>query len=261
MPFRFLSLVVLLCVSPLLQAADVVAEALKTQRPLISAIVHPELEKVPPPWTHYKGREVAQTMHWQGAPWLWRETREKEENVTRLLDELKLKAGMTVCDLGAGSGYHAIRIGERVKPDGRVIAVDIQEKMLELLKTRADRAGVDNILRVMGQFHTAHLPKDSCDLILMVDVYHEVSHPDHILRHTRDALKKDGVIALVEFRAEDDGVPIKPLHKMSKKQAVAEFEENGLKLVRSYDELPWQHLLFFARDEDWTAREPLQQAP
>lgn len=208
-----------------------------------------ENEKVPPPLTHYKGREIARTMHFTGAPWLIRDEREREERASEMIAALGVKPGQVVCDLGCGNGYHALMLSELVGKKGRVVAVDIQREMLALLEARAKEAKVENIKTMLSLPHDPKLEDNSLDLILLVDVYHEFSHPEHMLRAMRRALKKDGRIALVEFREEDLRVPIKPEHKMSKKQILTEFPPNGFKLVAEYDKLPWQHLMFFTRDD------------
>lgn len=207
--------------------------------------------------THYKGRAIAKTMHWLGAEWLLRETREKEENVSLLMESLGVEPGQTVCDLGCGNGAHTLLLAERVGPDGKVLAVDIQPEMLEMLRKRQEEAGHENIERILGDEDDPKLAAGSCDLILLVDVYHEFSDPEAMLGHMRRALKPDGRIALVEFRAEDPKVPIKPLHKMSKKQILKEYLPAGYRLMEEFDDLPWQHLMFFGRD-DGTA-EPVKK--
>ena len=206
--------------------------------------------KLPPPRREYEGRRIAQTMHWSGADWLLRETREKEENPRRLLAALDVKPGETVCDLGCGNGYHALKLAKMVGPTGKVIAVDIQREMLELLRARAEEAGIANIERVLGGLADPKLPPASCDLVLMVDVYHELSYPERVLGHVRRALRPGGRLALVEFRAEDPKVPIKKLHKMSKAQILKELVPNGFVLERECDELPWQHLMIFGRSRE-----------
>jgi SAM-dependent methyltransferase len=205
--------------------------------------------EIPPPLTHYKGREIAQTMHYLGAPWLTRESREREEDCTTLLKALNIKPGDTVCDLGCGNGFYALKMARLVGPRGKVIAVDIQREMLELLKDAAAVEKVDNIETVLGTLVDPKLPESSIDLVLLVDVYHEFSHPEQMLAAIRGSLKPSGRVALAEFRAEDPLVPIKPLHKMSKQQIMKEFPPNGFKLVQEFDELPWQHLMFFQRDD------------
>jgi len=202
----------------------------------------------PPALTHYKGREIATTMHYLGAPWLTRESREREEDSKTMLKQLGLKPGMAVCDMGCGNGFYTLPIAEAVGEKGKVFAVDIQVQMLRYLRKRAEKQKIDNIEYILGDLHDPKLPANSCDLILLVDVYHEFSHPVHMLEAMRKALKKDGQIVLVEFRAEDPNVPIKPLHKMSKKQILKELEANGYKLSKSFDKLPWQHMMFFKRE-------------
>jgi SAM-dependent methyltransferase len=199
----------------------------------------------PPALTEYMGRTIAQTMHWKGAGWLVRATREREENSARMIDLLDLEPGMTACDLGCGNGYHTLMMATRVAPDGKVVGVDIQPEMLVMLEKRASAEGVTNIETVEGELHDPKLPAGQFDLVLMADVYHEFSHPEQMLAAIRRALKPDGLAVLVEFRAEDPTVPIKPEHKMTKDQVVKELGANGFTLARSEDSLPWQHLLFF----------------
>jgi ubiquinone/menaquinone biosynthesis C-methylase UbiE len=204
---------------------------------------------IPPPLNEYKGRQIAQTMHYLGAPWLTRESREREEDCTTLLEALKIKPGDTVCDMGCGNGFYTLKLARLVGQRGKVIAVDIQREMLEFLKDSAAAEKVNNIETVLGTVVDPKLPPGSIDLLLLVDVYHEFSHPEQMLAAIRASLKPTGRVALAEFRAEDPLVPIKPLHKMSKAQIMKEFPPNGFKLVEEFDELPWQHLMFFERDD------------
>lgn len=197
----------------------------------------------------YMGRRLAPTMHYLGAQWLMRQTRESEEDPAALLDALQLSPGDTACDVGAGSGYHTLRMASLVGEAGHVYAVDIQPEMLELLQHSARAAGLDNVRAVHNTQSDTGLDPSTCDVILLVDVYHEFSQPAAMLQSMRDALKPSGVIALVEFRAEDPRVPIKELHKMSKAQIMKELPPSGLKLVREVNTLPWQHVMFFQRDD------------
>jgi ubiquinone/menaquinone biosynthesis C-methylase UbiE len=215
-------------------------------------------DKTPAPLTHYQGREIARTMHFTGAPWLVRDEREREERASEMIAALGVKPGQVVCDLGCGNGFHVLMLAELVGKKGRGIGVDIQREMLALLDARAKEAKIENIKTVLSLPHDPKLDENSVDLILLVDVYHEFSHPEHMLRAMRRALKKDGRIALVEFREEDIRVPIKPEHKMSKKQILTEFPPNGFKLAAEYDKLPWQHLMFFTRDD---AEEKAKRSP
>ena len=190
-------------------------------------------------------------MHYTGAPWLIRESRQREEDCERMLAQLGVKPGMTICDMGCGNGFYSLQLATMVGPQGRVLAVDVQPEMLKLLRQRMERAGIDNITPILGSYHHPRLPRGQVDLILCVDVYHEFSHPQHMLRAMRESLSPEGRIALLEYRLEDPEVPIKRLHKMSKKQINKEYPANGFKLVSEYDDLPWQHMMLFARDEAW----------
>ncbi len=224
---------------------------------LLPAIAHAQRktsqteDPLPPARTRYMGRQIAQTMTFHGAAWLIRSERESEERPSEALAELNLKPGMTVCDLGCGNGYYSLAMAKQVAPDGKVLAVDIQPEMLHLLELRSKEMNVQNIEPILGTPADPKLPANSVDLLLLVDVYHEFSHPVQMLAGIRESLKPKGLVALLEYREEDKSVPIKPLHKMSKKQILKEYTANGFKLARQYDELPWQHLMFFERDENW----------
>ncbi len=203
----------------------------------------------PPPLTEYKGRVIAQTMHWTGASWLVRHKREREEASTKMREQLALKPGMNVCDMGAGNGFHTMPMAEKIAPDGKVYAVDVQPEMIEMLKGNLKSKQITNVVPIVGLYHDPNLPEKSCDIILLVDVYHEFSHPEHMLIAMRKALKPGGQIVLVEFRAEDDSVPIKPEHKMSKEQIMKEMTTNGYKLTKEFNDLPWQHMMWFAAND------------
>ncbi len=206
-------------------------------------------DDIPPPLTHYKGREIATTMHYLGAPWLTREDREREEECSTLLKVLGIQPGDIVCDMGCGNGFYTLELARLVGKKGQVLAIDIQREMLELLRARAKEADVKNIRSILGTLVDPKLPDGGVDLILCVDVYHEFSHPEHMLKAMRKSLKPGGRLVLVEFRLEDPKVPIKLLHKMSKEQILKEIPANGYKLSDQFDKLPWQHVMFFQRDD------------
>jgi len=216
---------------------------------LLLAALNLPAQEVPPALTEYEGRVIARTMHWKGAEWLMRRVREEEEGPGKMREQLQVKPGMVVCDMGCGNGYHTLPLAEMVGEKGKVYAVDVQPEMIEMLKQNIERNGVKNIVPINGLYHDPKLPPNTCDMILLVDVYHEFSHPVQMLAGMRAALKPDGQLVLCEFRAEDKSVPIKPEHKMSKAQINKEMNANGFKLVREYDGLPWQHLMFFGKAE------------
>jgi len=200
---------------------------------------------IPPAPTHHMGREIAQTMHYTGAPWLVRESRQREEDCAMLLEALEIEPGQTVCDLGCGNGFYTLELARRVGPDGAVWAVDVQPEMLRMLAFNAGTARLSNIRPVLGTPIDPRLPAGRFDLVLCVDVYHELSHPEPMLQRIRESLAPGGRLVLAEFRGEDAAVPIKPLHKMTKAQVRAELEPAGFVLAREFDRLPWQHLMFF----------------
>jgi ubiquinone/menaquinone biosynthesis C-methylase UbiE len=193
------------------------------------------------------GRQYAQPMGVQGAPWLERAEREEEEEPDRALRLLKIAKGATVADVGAGSGYMSIRMAKIVGPMGRVYANDIQTGMLELLQKNVAKAKLSNVTPVLGTFDDPKLPVGALALVLMVDVYHEFSEPQAMLRHIHESLKPDGRMVLLEYRAEDPNVPIQPLHKMTVAQAKLEIEHEGFTLARVQNDLPRQHLLTFTK--------------
>lgn len=212
-------------------------------------------KKPPTALKYYMDREIAQTMHYLGAEWLIRDEREREERCSVMLANLGLKPGMTVCDMGCGNGFYSLKMAKVVEPDGQILGVDIQPQMLTLLRDRMEKAGIDNVTPVLGSLHNPRLPKGEVDLVLLVDVYHEFSHPEHMLKAMRESLAPGGMIVLVEYRMEDPEVPIKRLHKMSKEQIHKEMKPNGFKLVKEFDGLPWQHMMFFGKDDDMKLKE------
>lgn len=193
------------------------------------------------------GRRIAQVMGAAGADWLERNERESEENPTKAIELLQFEKGMAVADIGAGSGYYALRIAKIVGPTGKVYAVDIQPEMLSILKKRMRQQNVSNVQAILGNDQDPKLPANSCDLILLVDVYHEFSHPQEMLLKLREALKDTGRLVLLEYRKEDPYVPIRPEHKMSVKEAKLEVEAEGFAFDKVIEELPWQHILIFKK--------------
>jgi SAM-dependent methyltransferase len=204
---------------------------------------------IPPAATHHCGREIAQTMHFTGAPWLVRESRQREEDCRLMLDALDVRPGQTICDMGCGNGFYTLELARRVGPKGLVYAVDIQPEMLRMLAEAAGREGLTNIRPVLGTAIDPRLPAAAIDLCLCVDVYHEFSHPDAMLARVRESLADGGRLALVEFRGEDPAVPIKPLHKMTKAQIRSELQPAGFRVVGEFDRLPWQHLVFLGAQQ------------
>ncbi len=195
----------------------------------------------------YMGREISRVMGHQGSEWLERPEREREEMPSLLVNLLRFKEGDVVADIGVGTGYIARRIASKIGVTGTVYGVDIQQEMLDLLSEKMAEAGVLNVKGVLGTITDPKLPPESVDLAIMVDVYHEFSHPYEMLQNICRALKPGGRLVFVEYRAEDPKIPIKRLHKMSELQVIKEATPHPLVWVETFTDLPWQHVIVFQK--------------
>ena len=193
----------------------------------------------------YHGRRIAETCSYLGSDWLERPDREAREEPERVLDLLGVGAGMTVADVGAGTGYFTVRIARRVGATGAVIATDVQPEMVTMLEERVASEQLGNVRVIKGDEHAANLPAACCELVLLVDVYHELSDPAGVMAGVRGALRDGGRLALVEYRGEDPDVPIKPEHKMTLVQIRAELEPMGFAFVESLEPLRDQRIVIF----------------
>lgn len=239
-----ISIVVALLSCPLLIAQDASADDTQNKRYTFQADHDPNgIGKF------YMGREIAHVMGFAGALWLERDTREKEERLTLLVKSLKLQPGDVVADIGAGSGVISMLMAEPILPGGQVMAVDVQDEMLERLRKRVSEKGITNIVPVKGTQKSSSLKPESVDLAIMVDVYHEFEFPYEMTADISRALKPGGRMVLVEYRMEDPTVPIKLVHKMTQKQAKREVEQSEFKLkwTETIDVLPWQHIIVFTK--------------
>jgi protein-L-isoaspartate O-methyltransferase len=194
----------------------------------------------------YMGREIAHVMGHLAADWLERPERETEEKTELLIETLKFRPGETVADIGAGTGYHTRRIAQKVSPGGKVYAVEIQREMLDLLTNNLSRIGITNVVPVLGTTTDPNLPVP-VDTILLVDVYHEFDHPFEMTAAMCRALKPGGRLVFVEFRGEDEKVPIKRVHKMTEAQVKKEMSVHPLTWKETIGVLPWQHIIIFTR--------------
>jgi Methylase involved in ubiquinone/menaquinone biosynthesis len=197
----------------------------------------------------YMGREISKVMGHRGANWLERPARAEKERPDLLVDSLPLGPSDTVADIGAGTGYLSFRVAPRV-PQGNILAVDIQPEMLDMIRSRIDERGVDNVTPIRGTVTDPQLPADSVDLAYMVDAYHEFSHPYEMMTALMEDLTPGGRVVLAEYRREDPSIPIKTLHKMTEAQVRKEMEAVGLEWVETKDMLPRQHFLVFRKPTD-----------
>ncbi len=197
----------------------------------------------------YMDREISGVMGWQGASWLERDKREREERTDLLIEALALQPGMVVADIGAGTGYLSRRMAPLVMPGGKIIALDLQPEMVTFLQTGVKRSGLSQIEVRLSSVDDIKLSKNSIDMAIMVDVYHELAYPYEVISSIMQALKPRGRIVFVEYKAEDARVPIKPLHKMSEAQIKREAGIFALEWERTVSTLPWQHVVVFRKRE------------
>lgn len=197
---------------------------------------------------YYMGREISQVMGHRGADWLERPEREREEAPEVLVSHLELSPTDVVADIGAGTGYFTFRLSPLL-PNGHVFAVDVQEEMLDIIQDKMKQEGIDNVIPVMGENDDPRLPEESVDLVLLVDAYHEFSHPREMMQGVYRALRPGGRVVLIEYRLEDPEVAIKRLHKMSQTQAKAEMAAVGLEWLETKDMLPRQHFMVFQKPQ------------
>jgi len=195
----------------------------------------------------YYGREIAHIMDFSGSAWLERNSRQVEENSNLAVSKLPINENSVVADIGAGTGYYTFKIYNQITK-GKIYAEEIQTDAVNYLKNKAGQLGAVNVIVVKGNEKSPELPENSIDLALMVDVYHELSYPHEMLQNIRKSLKQKGKLLLLEYRAEDPKVEIKPLHKMSVKQANKELTANGFHLVEDGEFLPIQHYLLYEKD-------------
>ena len=194
----------------------------------------------------YMGRQISHVMGHQGASWLERGSRRTDERTDLLIASLPLEPDFVVADIGAGTGYFSLPIAARV-PQGRVLAVDIQPEMLEIISSRIVQSGIANVEPVLGGIDSPNLAASSIDLAFIVDAYHEFSHPFEMGQGLFEALKPGGQLVLIEYRGEDASVPIKRLHKMTAQQAGKEIRALGFRGPDVLDVLPQQHILIFTK--------------
>ncbi len=263
MKTRYLILVPLILLAlfliPLVLLRNEVTKKLAVPNPSPPLVENVQVASEIPPYTTappspdgigkiFMGREISHVMGHPGIGWLERDEREKEEAPSKAIALLGLAPDTVIADIGAGSGYYSFRIAPLV-PEGQVIAIDIQQEMLDHLSAESKKLSITNVRPHLGTIESVNLPANTLDAALMVDAYHEFSHPAEMLQSLHKALKPGGKIYLLEYRAEDPKVPIKTLHKMTARQAIKEFEALGFTFVENKPGLPWQHLLIFEKSQ------------
>ena len=196
----------------------------------------------------YMGREISQVVGHGAITWLERSDREAEEKPSLIIEELGVEKDHVLADIGAGSGYFSFLLAPLV-PEGRVIAVDIQQQMLDFIEGKKKLRQVSNVETLLGTIEDTKLPASEVDLVILVDAYHEFSHPREMMESVVEGLKPGGRVIFLEYRGEDPSINIKPLHKMTVKQVRDEMAAVGLEFVEVRDFLPIQHFLIFQKPE------------
>ncbi len=196
----------------------------------------------------FMGREISHVMGYQGMSWLERDEREAEENTSKLLKNMNITKTDAIADIGAGSGYHVFKMAN-IATSGAIYAVDIQEEMLAAMQTKKTDGKFSNVSLVKGSEKSVNLEANSVDKVLIVDVYHEMNFPYEMMVSIKKAMRPKGKLFLIEYRGEDQSVPIKELHKMTEAQAVKEMKSIGFTLEENKDNLPWQHCMIFVKSE------------
>ncbi|MEM6500575.1 MAG: class I SAM-dependent methyltransferase [Cyanobacteria bacterium P01_C01_bin.89] len=229
-----------------LEATDLEAIDLETENSVYSYRDRPSSDGI---GKVYLGREIAKVMGYEGAGWLERGGRESQEKPSAAIASLNLRPDDVVVDIGAGTGYFSTRIVPKV-PEGQVLAVDVQPEMVDILGWMKNEYQLSNLQPVLGNETDPHLPEGGVDVVIMVDVYHELAYPNEMMRKVVRALRPDGRVVVLEYRAENPFVLIKRLHKMSLRQLQKEMQTVGLKLAESPKILPKQHYAIFTLDKD-----------
>ena len=242
----------LLRVTCAILAASAVAQVLPKPDPLYETRNDGDPNGIPK-W--YMGRQIAHVMGHQAADWLERPEREEEEKTDLMVDSLKFREGEVVADIGVGSGYVARKIAKRIGATGIIYGVDIQQEMLDLLAKRMAMFRITNVKPVLGETNDPKLPPESCDTMIMVDVYHEFDQPYEMIAAMVKALKPGGRIVFVEFRGEDPNVPIKAVHKMTEAQVKKEMSVHVMEHAETIGTLPWQHIIVFRKPAKSAARD------
>jgi ubiquinone/menaquinone biosynthesis C-methylase UbiE len=209
----------------------------------------------------FMGRQIAHVMGHQAADWLERPEREDEEKTELMVDALKFREGEVVADIGVGSGYVARKISKRIGATGVIYGVDIQQEMLDVLAKRMAMFRITNVKPVLGETNDPKLPPESCDTMIMVDVYHEFDQPYEMITAMVKALKPGGRIVFVEYRGEDPNVPIKTVHKMTEAQVKKEMSVQPLEHAETIGTLPWQHIIVFRKPAKSAARDENRVQP
>lgn len=194
--------------------------------------------------------------HFQGAEQWARQFDAPERDAWQKPEEvvaaLALPPGAKVADIGAGTGYFAVRLARAV-PQGRVYGVDVEPDMVRYLRERASRESLPNLEAVLSRPEDPLLP-EPVDVALIVDTWHHIEQHPVWLARLKSQLNPGGRVAIIDFRPESHRGP-PPRLKLPAEQVRAELEAAGFRLVAEHDFLPEQYFLVFQRTEVARARD------
>ncbi len=169
--------------------------------------------------------------------------------VDAIIERLALRPGLRVADVGAGTGYFAIPMAHAVGAHGRVFAVDLQAEMLQLLRDKLD-AATENLETAEGSAHQTNLPGESCDLVLLANVWHELDDHPGVLREAARLLRPEGRLTILDWRADAVRPPGPPIdHRWPVQKTVHMLEHNGW-TVHDYGGIGSYHYLVVATPAD-----------
>jgi ubiquinone/menaquinone biosynthesis C-methylase UbiE len=163
-----------------------------------------------------------------------------------VVERLALGRGAVVCEIGAGPGYFALRLGRAVGEGGVVYAVDVVPRILEVLRDRIEGAGARNVVPVLGLGDDPLIPEDACDLILIVNTLHHFSEPVAFLRRLERSLGRDGRLVNIDFHKRPTAVGPPVEHRVDRGDFLAIAGKAGLEVVAEHDLLPHQYFIELA---------------
>ncbi|HYC55626.1 MAG TPA: methyltransferase domain-containing protein [Candidatus Binatia bacterium] len=172
--------------------------------------------------------------------------RDRWQMPDRIVAALSLKPGMTVADVGAGTGYFLSRLSKAVGDGGTVLAVEVEPNLVEHMRDRAEAQELGNVVPVLGSSDNPRLPRAAVDVVLFVDAYHHVDERRAYLPILKRSLRPDGRVAIIEWKAGSQPVgPKEEDHKLARETVIAEMTGAGFTLIPTEDFLPHQYLVIF----------------
>ena len=173
-------------------------------------------------------------------------SRDAWQKPDEILQALHIRAGMTVADLGAGTGYFSVRLAKAVGPEGRVLAIDVEPKLVAHLKERAEKESLPQITALLVPPDDPKLPAAGVSLVMIVDTWHHIDDRLTYLGKLAKGLAPGGRVAVVDFKKGDFPVGPPDAHKLAPEDVIREFSKAGWALAERKDDLQYQYVLSFS---------------